>query len=87
MQQLLLSSHCLLNTIKEYIIFYEIQQCGSLHAHIILSVVKNDMRISQMKLLHSFLQHLMENLHIWPIYGIQNTFYKTIMKKQLHTWK
>jgi len=28
--------------IKEYVIHYEIQQCGSLHAHIILWAVEND---------------------------------------------
>jgi hypothetical protein len=42
MQQLLLSSQHLLDTIKEYVIHYKIQQLGSLHAHIILWVVKND---------------------------------------------
>jgi len=42
MQQLLLSSQHLLDTIKKYVIHYEIQQLGSLHAHIILWVVKND---------------------------------------------
>jgi hypothetical protein len=41
MQQLLLSSQHLLDTIKEYVIHYEIQ-LGSLHAYIILWVVKND---------------------------------------------
>jgi hypothetical protein len=42
MQQLLLSSQHLLGIVKEYVIHYEIQQRGSLHAHIILWVVKND---------------------------------------------
>jgi hypothetical protein len=40
--KLVSSSQHLLGTIKEYVIHYEIQQLGSLHAHIILWVVKND---------------------------------------------
>ncbi len=43
MQQLFLLTHLhLLGIIKEYVICYEIQQHGSLHAHIIIWVVEND---------------------------------------------
>jgi len=40
--QLLLSSHHLLGNIKQHVIQYEIQQPGSLHAHIILWIMEND---------------------------------------------
>jgi hypothetical protein len=40
--QLLLSSHHLLGNIKQHVIQYEIQQCGTLHAHIILWIMEND---------------------------------------------
>jgi hypothetical protein len=42
MQWLLLSSQHLLDTIKGYVIHYEFQPLGSLHAYFILWVVKND---------------------------------------------
>jgi hypothetical protein len=40
--ELLLSSHHLLRNIKQHVIWYEIQQHGSLHAHIILGIMEND---------------------------------------------
>jgi len=43
MQHLLLLAHLhLLGIKKEYLICYEIQQCGSLHVHIIFWAVEND---------------------------------------------
>lgn len=66
MQQLLLLAHLhLLGIIKAYVICYEIQQHGLLHAHIILWVVEMTLKISQIKLLHLFLQHLMKK-KIYP---------------------
>jgi hypothetical protein len=40
--QLLLSSHHLLGNINQHVIRYEIQQRGSLHAHIIFWIMEND---------------------------------------------
>ncbi len=40
--QLLPSSHHLLGNIKKHVIRYEIQPRGSLHAHIILWIIEND---------------------------------------------
>jgi hypothetical protein len=47
--QLLLSSHHLLGNIKQHVIQYEIQQRGSLHAHIILWIMEIDIDVSQTK--------------------------------------
>jgi hypothetical protein len=40
--QVLFSSHHLLGNINQHVIWYEMQQRGSLHAHIILWIMEND---------------------------------------------
>jgi hypothetical protein len=81
MQQLLLSSQHLLGTIKEYVICYEIQHLDSLHAHIILWVIKNDIESITNEII-SFIPATFDEKKniIQPTNGMQNTLYKIIMK-------
>jgi len=86
-QKLLLSSQHLLGTIKEYVICYKIQQLGSLHAHIILWVVKNDIENITNEIF-AFIPATFDEKKkefIQPSDGMQNSLYKIVMKKQLHT--
>jgi hypothetical protein len=89
MQQRLLSSHHLYGNIKEYVIRYEIQQCGSFHAHIIWWVVEIDIENITNKIV-AFIPITFDEKHefIQPIYWIWNTFYKIVMKNSSpHMWK
>jgi hypothetical protein len=85
--QLLLSSHHLLGNIKQHVIWYEIQQCGSLHAHIILWIMENDIERITNKIV-AFVSAIFNNIKnefIEPTNAMQHILYKLVMKKQLHT--
>jgi hypothetical protein len=85
--QLLLSSHHLLGNIKQHVIHYEIQQCGSLHAHIILWVMENGIEHITNEIV-TFVQTMFNNNNkkiIDPTNAMQHNLYKFVMRKQLHT--
>ncbi len=66
--------------IKEYVIHYEIQQHGSLHAHIILWVVENDIENITNEIV-AFIPTTFDGKKK----NLNNPLYKIVMKKQLHT--
>jgi hypothetical protein len=45
MHQHILNDNGILGKVKEYVIQYELQHCGFVHAHIILWIDKNDLEI------------------------------------------
>jgi hypothetical protein len=88
MQQLLLSSQYLFSTIKEYVIFYEIQQCGSLHACLIFLVVKIDIENITNEIvaliLATFDGKIIYMAHIWNTKHILQNYN---VKTTSHMWK
>jgi len=88
MQQLLLSPYQLLGKLKEYIIHYEVQHCGLLHAHIILWVVEDDVQWITNEIIAFIPATLNENVNEFqePIDPMQMAFYKMVMRKQLHIY-
>ncbi len=85
--QFLLSSHHVLGNIKQHVIQYEIQQHGSLHAHIILWIMENDIEHITNKIV-TFVPTIFnnnKNEFIEPTDAMKHILYKLIMRKQLHT--
>ena len=81
------SGLCILDRVKEYIVRYEIQFCGSLHAHIMLWIedadlehVANEITASVPAIFDSTSGNFIE-----PTATEQNTLFKTVVNKQLHT--
>jgi len=85
--QLFLSSHHLLGNIKQHVVRYEIQQRGSLHAHIILWIMENDIKHITNEII-TFVPTMFnnnKNEFIDPTDAMQHNLYKLVMRKQLHT--
>ena len=83
----ILSRPCILGRVNEYVVCYEIQFRGSLHAHIMLWIeyadlerVANEITTSVSAVFDSTSGNFIE-----PTDTEQNTLFKTVMRKQLHT--
>jgi hypothetical protein len=85
--QLYLSSHHLLGNTKQHVVRYEIQQCGSLHAHIILWIMENDIEHITNEII-TFVPTMFNNnkkKFIDPTDVMQHNLYKLVMREKLHT--
>ena len=83
----ILSRPCILGRVNEYVVCYEIQFRGSLHAHIMLWIeyadlerVANEITTSVSAVFDSTSGNFIE-----PTDTEQNTLFKTVMRKQLPT--
>ncbi len=88
MQHLLLLAHLhLIGIKKEYLICYEIQQCGSLHVHIIFWVVENDIENITNRIA-TFIPTTFDEKHMYTTHiSNTNTIYNFVMKKISYMWK
>ena len=76
-----------LDTIDQYVIRYELQSRGSMHAHIILWInqvdikrITNEMMVATPVIFGTTIGDFLE-----PIDSHQNKLFKIVMSKQLHT--
>ncbi len=57
MQKYILSKNDVIGKVEEYVIWYELQHHGFVHAHVILWVKKKMLKALEKKLLHLYLQY------------------------------
>jgi hypothetical protein len=83
----ILSEPCILGHVKEYVIRYEIQLHGSLHAHIMLWIEHTDLErvANEITACVPTVFDSTSNNFIEPTDTEQTTLFKTVMRKQLHT--
>ena len=87
MHDVLLSGPKVLDTIDQYVIRYELQSRGSVHAHIILWMkqvdverITNEITVAVLATFDTTIGEFLE-----PIDSHQNKLFKIVMRKQLHT--
>ena len=87
MHDILLCGPKILGTIDQYVIRYELQSRGSVHAYIILWMNQNDIErvTNEITAATPAIFDTTTGEFIEPIDSHQNELFKIVMRKQLHT--
>ncbi len=82
----ILNDNGILGKIKEYVICYELQHHGSIHAHIILWVQEEDLMKITNEIIVVILTIFYETIakFVDPNDSLQNKLFKMVLQKQLH---
>jgi hypothetical protein len=74
---------------KQHVIQYEIQRCGSLHAHIILWITKNDIEHFTNEIIAFVPEIFNNNKQIYRTYRCNATYFVQINNEKTtsHMWK
>jgi hypothetical protein len=86
MHQHILNDNGILGKVKEYVIQYELQHCGFVHAHIILWVNENDLERITNEII-AFVPTIFDDTNakfILPSDRLQSKLFHMVLRKQLH---